>query len=316
MAVGGANPIVINGGSGTIGGLTNTTVNYAGFGTGGRAATEEQLKPMSDFIGLNDDGSFTFNGEKHASLQDALNSMGWNVEAPAAGNTGGTGGSGGAGSGGAGGGTGGGVASGTPIHNGDTVGFVPGPDGNIVISKTDRADGKGADVTVGLAKDITVDSVTAKNVKADTVNAGKVNAKEVAIENGPTINQSGIDMGGKVISNVGEGKAPTDAVNLGQLQTATGNLQNQINGIQNQVNRINNDLSAGVAAAMATAALPQAYMPGKSMVSIAAGAFNGQSGLALGISTVSDNGRWVLKVSGNTYSRGHYGGAAGVGFQW
>src|SRR5690606_206505 len=84
IAIGGLSPIVISGNTGTITGLTNQTVNYAGFGDGsGRAATEEQLKPVTDFIGLNDDGSFSYGGDKYASLQDALNSMHWNVEAPA-----------------------------------------------------------------------------------------------------------------------------------------------------------------------------------------------------------------------------------------
>src|SRR5690606_31977406 len=100
---GGMNPITIGGNSGTIGGLQNQSTHYAGFGDGsGRAATEEQLKPLSDFIGLNEDGTFNFNGENVASLEDALKSVHWNVEAPAPDNSGdtGNGGSGGNGNGG------------------------------------------------------------------------------------------------------------------------------------------------------------------------------------------------------------------------
>src|SRR5690606_1213340 len=159
--------------------------------------------------------------------------------------------------------------------------------------------------------DITVNSVTAKQVNAD-----KVTAKEVSIENGPTLNQNGIDMGGKKITNLGAGTAPTDAVNLGQLETATNGLQNQVNQVRGDLNRLNNKLSAGVAAAMATAGLPQAYLPGKSMAAIAGGTYNGESGFAIGVSTISDNGSWVLKLSGNTNSRGDYGGAVGAGDQW
>ena len=313
IVVGGLSPIVISGNTGTIEGLTNTTVNYVGFGTAGRAATEEQIKPMTDFIGLGNDGSFNYNGGKFASLQDALDSMSWNVEAPAADTSGESSGGTGTGAGGTGSGS---TGSGgkvdtkpTPIHNGNTVGFVEGD--NIVISKTDRAGGKGTDVKVSVSKDIKVDSVTAK-----TINAGKVNAQEIAIENGPTINQSGIDMGGKRIVNVGAATAPTDAVNLGQLEAVGSNLQGQINSVRGDMNRLNNKLSAGVAAAMATAGLPQAYLPGKSMMAIAGGTYNGESGFAIGLSTVSDNGSWVLKLSGNSNSRGDYGGAVGVGYQW
>ncbi|WP_179266694.1 YadA family autotransporter adhesin, partial [Bordetella genomosp. 4] len=308
IAIGGLSPIVISGNTGTITGLTNQTVNYAGFGDGsGRAATEEQLKPVTDFIGLNDDGSFSYGGDKYASLQDALNSMHWNVEVPgtdnSGGNSGGTdSGNGNGGSGGSNGGTGGG--SPTPIHNGNTVGFVAGD--NIVISKTERPNGEGADVKVSMAQDINVNSVTAKTV----------NAQEVKIENGPVINQGGIDMGGKKIINVGAGTSPTDAVNLGQLESATSSLQSQVNQVRGDMNRLNNKLSAGVASAMATAGLPQAYLPGKSMMAIAGGTYNGESGFAIGVSTVSDNGSWVVKLSGNSNSRGDYGGAVGVGYQW
>ncbi|WP_415818205.1 YadA family autotransporter adhesin [Bordetella tumbae] len=123
-------------------------------------------------------------------------------------------------------------------------------------------------------------------------------------------------MGGKKIVNVGAGTAPTDAVNLGQLESATNGLQNQISQVRGDVSRLNNKLSAGIASAMATAGLPQAYLPGKSMMSIAGGTYNGESGYAIGVSTVSDNGSWVMKFSGNSNSRGDYGGAVGVGYQW
>ncbi|WP_228482005.1 hypothetical protein [Lysobacter sp. H21R4] len=47
ISVGGANPIVINGDAGTVGGLTNTTFDPNNY-TSGQAATEDQLKQVSD----------------------------------------------------------------------------------------------------------------------------------------------------------------------------------------------------------------------------------------------------------------------------
>src|SRR5699024_11097662 len=47
ISVGGANPIVISGDSGIIGGLTNLTFDPNNF-TSGQAATEDQLKQVSD----------------------------------------------------------------------------------------------------------------------------------------------------------------------------------------------------------------------------------------------------------------------------
>ncbi|AEC21061.1 Autotransporter adhesin [Pusillimonas sp. T7-7] len=312
VTVGGSFPIAISGNTGIISGLQNQTVNYADFADGsGRAATEEQLAPISNFVALNNDGTFSYNGQNHPTLQAALDSMHWNVEAPAPDNSGGgSGGSGG--TGGTGGGTGGGGSgdNSTPINNGNTVGFVAGD--NIVISKTDRPNGAGADIKVAMADDISVNSITAVQV-----NAGKVNADRIEINNGgPVIDAKGIDMAGKPITNVAAGVNETDAVNVGQLQQAAGNLQNQVNNLSSDLRRQDKRLSGGVAAAMATAALPQAYLPGKTMMSMAGGTWNSESGMAIGFSGISDNGHWVYKLSGNATSRGDYGGAVGVGYQW
>ena len=317
VTVGGAFPISINGSTGVIAGLQNQSIFYGGFADGsGRAATEEQLGSITNFLGLEEgaDGNpvFNYNGQDHASLADALDSMHWNVEAPAPDNSRGAGGGSGGGSGDGSnnpGGNGGGGNS-TPIHNGNTVGFVEGD--NIVISKTERPDGAGADIKVSVAQDIKLNSITAVQV-----NAGQIQADEIQISNGgPIINENGIDMSGKPITNVAAGVNETDAVNVGQLQQAAGNLQGQVNSLRNDVRRLDNKLSAGVAAAMATAALPQAYLPGKNMMAMAGGTWNGESGMAIGFSGITDNGKWIYKLSGNATSRGDYGGAVGVGYQW
>lgn len=314
VTVGGAFPITINGSTGVIAGLQNKSIFYGGFADGsGRAATEEQLGSITNFLGLEEgaDGSpvFNYNGQDHTSLAGALDSMHWNVEAPAPGDSGGgLDGSGSDGSGGNGGN--GGSGNETPIHNGNTVGFVEGD--NIVISKTERPNGEGADIKVSMAQDISVNSITAVQV-----DAGRIQADEIQISNGgPVINENGIDMSGKPITNVAAGVNETDAVNVGQLQQATGNLQGQVNSLRNDVRRLDNKLSAGVAAAMATAALPQAYLPGKNMMAMAGGTWNGESGMAIGFSGITDNGKWIYKLSGNATSRGDYGGAVGIGYQW
>src|SRR3546814_8197104 len=86
----------------------------------------------------------------------------------------------------------------------------------------------------------------------------------------------GIDMAGKPITNVAAGVNETDAVNVGQLQQAAGNLQNQVNNLSSDLRRQDKRLSGGVAAAMATAALPKAYLPGKTMMSMAGGTWNSE----------------------------------------
>ncbi|MDO4698902.1 MAG: YadA-like family protein [Pasteurellaceae bacterium] len=147
----------------------------------------------------------------------------------------------------------------------------------------------------------------ALNVKlAKDVNLGDDGSLAVG---GVTINQDGINAGGKQIKNVAPGTAPTDAVNVSQLRDATIDVHNKIN-------RNNKDLRAGIAGANAAAGLPQVYIPGKSMVAASAGTFKGQSAVAVGYSRASDNGKLILKLQGNANTRGDFGGSVGVGYQW
>lgn len=122
------------------------------------------------------------------------------------------------------------------------------------------------------------------------------------------------------ITNVTAGTADTDAVNVGQLKQGVNNsyqyTNQKFNDLKNMVDDQKDKLSAGVAGAMAMAGLPQPYQPGASMVGLAGGTYQGQSAIALGVSTISDNGKWVTKLSGTTNSQGDVGAAVGVGYQF
>ena len=72
----------------------------------------------------------------------------------------------------------------------------------------------------------------------------------------------------------------------------------------------------GVASAMATAGLPQAYLPGKSMIAMGGATYQGRTAVAVGVSTISDNGHWIIKGSLNSNSHGHVGATIGAGYQW
>ena len=62
--------------------------------------------------------------------------------------------------------------------------------------------------------------------------------------------------------------------------------------------------------------LPQAYLPGKSMMAVGGSVYRGESGYAIGYSTISDGGNWIVKGTATGNSRGHYGATAAVGYQW
>ncbi|KAG0164039.1 hypothetical protein DFQ30_010617 [Apophysomyces sp. BC1015] len=104
------------------------------------------------------------------------------------------------------------------------------------------------------------------------------------------------------IVNVMRGAEPTDAANKGQMDEA--------------IARVDREASAGIAAAMAIAGLPQPTSPGRSMVMAGGASYRSQQGVALGVSHVTPDNRWVLKLAANANRRGYFGMVAAGGFQW
>ncbi|URL02777.1 YadA-like family protein [Avibacterium sp. 20-126] len=178
-----------------------------------------------------------------------------------------------------------------------------------------KQDGKNAKLTVKLAKDLKgLNSVTTTDAAGNSTtvqgNGVTISGPNAAGNNSTvSLTTNGLNNGGNRITHVADGKDDTDAVNVRQLKGAVGNINNNIN-------KLNKDLRAGIAGATATAGLPQVYMPGKSMVAAAAGTYKGQGAIAVGYSRASDNGKVILKLTGNANTRGDFGGSVGVGYQW
>ncbi len=126
------------------------------------------------------------------------------------------------------------------------------------------------------------------------------------------------------VTHVAAGTADTDAVNVAQMNRgmadtlgwANAYTDDRFSAVGRDMRRIDDRASAGVASAMAVAGLPQPYEAGRSMASVAAGSFNGESGMAVGISGVTEGGRWIYKFSGSTNTRGDGGVSIGAGIQW
>ena len=102
---------------------------------------------------------------------------------------------------------------------------------NISVTTGTNANG-GTDYKVSVVDTPTFKTVTTGN----TV----MSSSGLTIKNGPSITQTGVDAGGKRITNVAAGKADTDAVNVGQLKQIGG----AINKVDNRINRV----GAGAAA--------------------------------------------------------------------
>ncbi|HFK7328485.1 TPA: YadA-like family protein [Escherichia coli] len=140
-----------------------------------------------------------------------------------------------------------------------------------------------------------------------------------------SIDYSNITLGGgnggtTRISNVSAGVNNNDAVNYAQLKQSVQETKQYTDQrmveMDNKLSKTESKLSGGIASAMAMTGLPQTYTPGASMASIGGGTYNGESAVALGVSMVSANGRWVYKLQGSTNSQGEYSAALGAGIQW
>ncbi|PMC15720.1 hypothetical protein CJ230_10690 [Oligella urethralis] len=135
---------------------------------------------------------------------------------------------------------------------------------------------------------------------------------------------TGINMGGNKITNLAPGTDDMDAVNVSQLKQVERNMTNQITQLKydfdQRINetekRLERRADAGTATALAVAGLPQAYIPGKSLVALGTGNYGSQTGFAAGVSRISDNGKWILKGSVSTATHGRVGTNAAIGYQW
>ncbi|WP_148047764.1 YadA-like family protein [Escherichia fergusonii] len=175
-----------------------------------------------------------------------------------------------------------------------------------------------------------ITNVAAGKNDTDAVNVAQLKSSEAGgvrydTKADGSVDYSNITLGGSSggttrISNVSAGVNNNDAVNYAQLkQSVQENKQytdQRMAQMDHKLSKTESKLSGGIASAMAMTGLPQAYEPGANMASIGGGTYNGESAVALGVSMVSDNGRWVYKLQGSTNSQGDYSAAIGAGIQW
>ncbi|EET9691746.1 TPA: hypothetical protein J0D05_002951 [Escherichia coli] len=175
-----------------------------------------------------------------------------------------------------------------------------------------------------------ITNVAAGKNDTDAVNVAQLKSSEAGgvrydTKADGSVDYSSITLGGGSggttrISNVSAGVNNNDAVNYAQLKQSVQETKQYTDQrmveMDNKLSKTESKLSGGIASAMAMTGLPQAYTPGASMASIGGGTYNGESAVALGVSMVSANGRWVYKLQGSTNSQGEYSAALGAGIQW
>lgn len=229
-------------------------------------------------------------------------------------------------------------ANGSVVNPGETV-DMNNTDGNINITKSAANN----NVTYNLSADVNVsNSITAPNVNATTVNVGgavkdapntalttvagtvyESDGKTPATADNNVTTGAGtgyaLSVGGNQITHVANGAispSSTDAINGSQLYAVQDNFDQRIGDVHNRIGDLDKNRKAGAASAMAAAGLPQAYREGQSGVVAALGQYEGETGLAVGFTSISDNGKWLFRGSYATNSQNENAGNLGIGYFW
>lgn len=155
-----------------------------------------------------------------------------------------------------------------------------------------------------------IDIATSMTPQFSSVSLGAgADAPTLSVDDEGALNVGSKDANKPVrITNVAPGVKEGDVTNVAQLKGVAQNLNNRIDNVDGNAR-------AGIAQAIATAGLVQAYLPGKSMMAIGGGTYRGEAGYAIGYSSISDGGNWIIKGTASGNSRGHFGASASVGYQ-
>lgn len=198
--------------------------------------------------------------------------------------------------------------------------------GSVAIGNASVAD-RANTVSVGSAgNERQVSNVAAGTQGTDAVNVNQLKAAQAGSVqydtnadgstnyNSVTLNPKG---GTSTIHNVQAGTSATDAVNVAQLNDAMNNSQNWAkNYTDQQINQMGKKAYAGTASALATANVPQAYQPNQSTFGVGIGNYHGQSAISVGMSTITESGRYIFKASATGSQQDGFGVGVGAGMAW
>ena len=164
-----------------------------------------------------------------------------------------------------------------------------------------------------------------KNIQVDSLKVGDNLLTQGGLKIGNAIiTDKGSNMGNQVIDGVANGEiAPNSqqVINGSQVYEITrhfgenmNNLQKQISSQNERMEQLNRENQAGIANVVAMANLPQATLPGRSMISAAVGTHKNARAVSVGVSRLSDNQKLSIKFSASTsVSKGKATVSAGAG---
>ena len=213
------------------------------------------------------------------------------------------------------------------VVNGETV-KIAGDGTNISTKANVTGAGSKDTISVSLKPDIKVDSVTINNGGPTINNTGIdmngksiTNVENITVNNGPTINSSGIDMNSQKITNLADGEiaeGSTDAVNGGQLyntnQAVIANAEN-INSLSHSLNKLDSRINRVGAGAAALAALHPLDFDPDNKWDFAAGYGNYAGANAVAIGTYYRPNENTMFSIGGSFGGGENMINAGVSFK-
>ncbi|MDB5830168.1 MAG: hypothetical protein JWQ73_4388 [Variovorax sp.] len=180
-----------------------------------------------------------------------------------------------------------------------------------------------------------INGVAAGSVDSDAVNVSQLKAVQTAVVNidnnavkydttaAGTTNYNSVNLGNSnstgpvTLGNVANGVAPTDAVNVQQLNAgvagANAYTDARVNGLQGNIDGVARKAYAGVASAMALESAP--YIAGKTTYAAGVGYYQSQGAIGVALRRTADNGRWSV-TGGVSASAGGVAVRAGVSGIW
>nr|DAF17530.1 MAG TPA: YadA-like protein [Caudoviricetes sp.] len=106
----------------------------------------------------------------------------------------------------------------------------------------------------------------------------------------------------------------TQDVQIAELKKLTEGFLARQDGFEKALHDQRREARAGVAGANAIAIIPQAYQPGQSSIGMGVGGFKHEGAVAVGVSHISESGRWVSKAGLNYDTRRNFGAAIGLSY--
>ncbi|WP_346778175.1 YadA-like family protein [Paraburkholderia sp. Ac-20347] len=149
------------------------------------------------------------------------------------------------------------------------------PNGAATASGSNTLAAGGGAVASGTASTAIGDQAHATGTNAVALGANSVADRANSVSVGSIGNE-------RQITNVANGTAPTDAVNLGQLNSA-------FSGVNSRIDDVDRDARRGIAAASALNVVTP-YLPGRTTMNAGVAAYRGQAALGIGVSRWNEKG--------------------------